>query len=165
LLWIITFMRLYFLRHADALAGADDAARPLSPRGWKQARRLGRFLEEAGVVFDMGYTSPLVRARETAEVVLNCCGVAATSQLKKVEVLANDATQKRFDAWLRSLPDLEHVLLVGHAPTLAERVRSLLGLQDESTLSLPKGAVVCLETKDQRTAALKFFVTPKLLGA
>jgi phosphohistidine phosphatase len=158
-------MRLYFLRHADALAGADDAARPLSPRGWKQARRLGRFLEEAGVVFDLGYSSPLVRARETAEVVLNCCGAVAANQLKKVDVLANDATQKRFDGWLRALPEVEHILLVGHAPTLAERVRALLGLPDESSLNLPKGAVICLETEDQRTATLKFFVTPKLLGA
>jgi phosphohistidine phosphatase len=155
-------VRLYFLRHADALAGADDAARSLSPRGWKQARRLGRFLEEAGVVFDAGYSSPLVRACETAEVVLNCCGA---SQLKKVDVLANEASPKRFEAWLRALPEVEHVLLVGHAPTLAERVRAMLGLEVESALSLPKGAVVCLETEDQRTAALKFFVTPKLLGA
>jgi phosphohistidine phosphatase len=158
-------MRLYFLRHADALAGADDAARPLSPRGWKQARRLGRFLEEAGVVFDIGYSSPLVRARETAEAVLNCCGAVAAGKLEKVDVLANAATQKQFDAWLRALPELEHVLLVGHEPTLAERVRALLGLEHEASLSLPKGALICLETEDQRTASLKFFVTPKLLGA
>jgi len=157
-------MRLYFLRHADALAGADDAARPLSPRGWKQARRLGRFLEEAGVVFEVGYSSPLVRARETAEVVLNCCGAVAAGQLHMVDVLANDATQKRFDGWLRGLPELEHVLLVGHEPTLSERVRALLGLENEASLSLPKGALICLETEDQRTASLKFFVTPKLLG-
>jgi len=158
-------MRLYFLRHADALAGADDAARPLSPRGWKQARRVGRFLEEAGVVFDAAYSSPLVRACETAEAVLHCCGAVAASQLKKVEVLANEATQKRFDAWLRVLPEVEHVLLVGHAPTLAERVRVLLGLENEAALSLPKGAVICLESDDQRSASLKYFVTPKLLGA
>ena len=82
-----------------------------------------------------------------------------------VDVLANDATQKRFEAWLRALPELEHVLLVGHEPTLAERVRALLGLENEGSLSLPKGAVICLETEDQRTASLKFFVTPKLLGA
>jgi phosphohistidine phosphatase len=157
-------MRLYFLRHADALAGADDWARPLSTRGWKQAQRLGQFLKEGGVVFDGGYTSPLVRARETAEVILQCCGAATASQPLQVDVLTNDATQKQFDGWLRSLPDLEHVLMVGHAPTLAERVRSMLGLEDESTLSMPKGAVVCLETEDQRTASLKFFVTPKLLN-
>lgn len=157
-------MRLYFVRHADALAGADDAARPLSPRGWKQARRLGRFLEEAGVAFDAAYSSPLVRACETAEAILNCCGAVGASQLKKVEVLTNEASQKRFEAWLRALPELEHVLMVGHAPSLAERVRTLVGLEAEASLSMPKGAVICLETEDQRTGTLKFFVTPKLLG-
>lgn len=158
-------MRLYFMRHADALAGADDAARPLSPRGWKQARRMGRFLEETGVVFDAAYSSPLVRACETAEAVLNCCGAVAARQFKRIDALANETTQKRFDAWLRALPEAEHLLLVGHEPTLAERVRALLGLENEESLSLPKGAVVCLESEDLRSATLKYFVTPKLLGA
>jgi phosphohistidine phosphatase len=157
-------MRLYFLRHADALPGADDAARALSARGWKQARRLARFLEDTGVRFDAAYSSPLVRARETAEALLACCGAVPAGQLKQVEVLANEATQKQFDGWLRALPEADHALLVGHAPTLAERVRALLGMDREDSLSLPKGAVVCLQTEDRRTAELKFFVTPKLLG-
>lgn len=128
-------------------------------------QRLGRFLKEAGIAFDLGYSSHLVRARETAEEILNRCGAVAAHQLKKVDELANETSQKRFDGWLRALPEVEHVLLVGHAPTLAERVRVLLGLQDESVLHLSKGAMACVETEDMRAGTLKFLITPKLLGS
>jgi phosphohistidine phosphatase SixA len=156
-------MRLYFLRHAHALPGADDAARPLSPRGWRQARGMARFLEEAGIEFDLACSSPLVRACETAEAVLHCCGAVPAKRLRKVNTLLNDATQNQFDAWLRALPDANHVLLVGHAPTLADRVRALLGITDPDTLVLPKGALACLETEDRRTATLKLFLAPRFL--
>jgi phosphohistidine phosphatase len=158
-------MRLYFLRHADALEGADDAARPLSPRGWRQARRIGRFLEEAAIALDLAYSSPLVRACETAEAVLRCCGAVQTKKLRKVNALLNDCTQKEFEGWLRALPDAQHVLLVGHAPSLPERVHALLGITDPDTLAFPKGALACLDTADRRSATLKFFLTPKFLSA
>ena len=45
-------MKLYFLRHAEALDGKDDAGRPLSPHGKKEARKVGRFLKGAGIEFD-----------------------------------------------------------------------------------------------------------------
>jgi phosphohistidine phosphatase len=156
-------MRLYFLRHAEAVDGSDDAARALSPRGWRQAQRIGRFLNQAGIAFDLAYTSPLVRARETAEAILHCCGAVPADQLKKVNFLLNDCTQKQFDGWLRALPDATHVLLVGHAPTLPERVRTLLGVNDPDTIKLPKGALACLETRDRRSATLKLFLAPKFL--
>jgi phosphohistidine phosphatase len=158
-------MRLYFLRHADALEGADDAARPLSPRGWRQARRIGRFLEEAGIAFDLAYSSPLVRAYETAEAVLHCCGAVPTRQLRKVNALLNDCSQKQFDGWLRALPDAGHALLVGHAPSLPERVRALLSITDPDALKLPKGALACLETDDRRAATLKLLLAPKFLDS
>jgi phosphohistidine phosphatase len=158
-------MKLYFLRHAEALDGPDDAARPLSPRGWRQARSMGRFLEEAKISFDLAYTSPLVRAHETAEALLHGCSAMPGTRLQKVNALLNDCTQKQFDGWLRALPDARHVLLVGHAPTLPERVCSLLGITDPETLKLPKGALACLETEDRRTATLKLFLAPKFLGA
>jgi phosphohistidine phosphatase SixA len=58
----------------------------------------------------------------------------------------------------------KHVCLVGHAPSLAQWVRQLLGITASDALKLPKGALARLETENRRTAALKFLVTPKLLG-
>ena len=154
-------MKLYFLRHADAREGADDAARPLSPHGRKEALEVGRFLKLAGIEFDAAYSSPLVRAKETAEIVLDICG---STKLELTAALLNETSEAKFDEWLRGIPDAKHVCLVGHAPSLAYRVRRLLGITATDALKLPKGALACLETEDRRTAALKFLVTPKLLG-
>jgi len=70
-------MKLYFLRHAEAQDGTDDGARALTAHGKKEAREVGRFLKRAGIEFDAAYSSPLVRARQTAEIVLEICGSAA----------------------------------------------------------------------------------------
>ena len=80
-------MKLYFLRHADAREGADAAARPLSPHGRKEALEVGRFLKRAGIEFDAAYSSPLVRAKETAEIVLDACG---PTKLELTAALLND---------------------------------------------------------------------------
>src|ERR1051326_6295916 len=154
-------MKLYFLRHTEALDGPDDAARPLSPGGKNDARELGRFLKRAGVEFDAAWSSPLIRAKQTAEIVLAACG-QATLEIEKA--LSNEAAQSDFDRWLKGLPALKRVLLVGHAPSLPERVRRLLGLTIPETFTMPKGGLACLETEDRLSAGLKFFITPKPLG-
>src|SRR2546422_4969574 len=118
-------MRLYFLRHAEAVDGTPDAARILSPKGRKQAAELARFLKQAGVVFDAAYSSPLVRARQTAEIVLEITNRSNPAGLKVTEVLLNETSAERFSRWLEKLPKVKHVLLAGHAPSLAERVREL----------------------------------------
>jgi phosphohistidine phosphatase len=157
-------MRLYFMRHAEALDGIDDAARPLSARGGRQAKELGRFLKDAGVRLEAAYSSPLVRARETAEAVLKLCGAVSAEGLQLTDALLIEASRRDFEAWLRCLPDREHVLVVGHAPTLADRVRVLLGISNPESFRLPKAGVACVETDDRRAGTLRFFITPKALG-
>ena len=156
--WI---MKLYFLRHAEALDGDDDAARPLSPHGRKEALEIGRFLKRAGIQFDVAYSSPLVRAKETAEIVLDVCG---STKVDLAAALLNETSGAKFDEWLKGIPDAKRVCLVGHEPSLSQRVRQLLGITVTDALKLPKGALACLETGNRRTAALKLLVTPKLLG-
>jgi len=157
-------MRLYFMRHADALDGFDAGARHLSPRGWKQAKEVARFLKTAGIQFDVAYSSPLVRARETAEAVLTICGAVEPDTLKLEDALRNETSARQFAGWLRGRPEARHVLLVGHAPSLAEHVRALLSMGDPEALKLSKAGLACLETEDGRTAVLKFLLPPKLLG-
>ena len=158
-------MRLYFLRHAEALDGLDDAARPLSPRGKKQADKLARFLREAGIEFDAAFSSPLVRARQTAERVLKITNKQRQLKLVLVDALLNSTSPRGFDRWLGALPAAEHVLLVGHEPSLSARVRCVLCVPGEAALKLSKGAVAIVELGAARNATLKFLLTPKLLMA
>ena len=75
-------MDLLFVRHAESegnarglMQGHQDFA--LSERGREQARRLASWLSTQGIAWDHSYTSPLVRARETAEIVCELTGHAA----------------------------------------------------------------------------------------
>jgi phosphohistidine phosphatase len=157
-------MRLYFLRHTDALEGRDDAKRPLSPRGITEAHFLGFFLRRSGIQFDAAYTSPLVRARQTAEAVLAACGRSDPVKLELTKALLNETSQADFDRWLRRVPVADRVLLVGHAPSLPDRVCALLGVPSSPAFNLSKGGLACLDTEDRRSATLKLFVSPKGLG-
>ncbi len=157
-------MKLYFLRHAEALDGADDARRPLSPVGRKQAHRVGLCLRDSGVAFDLAFTSPLVRAQQTLAIVLAGTNAARPVQAQETPALLNETAAAAFADWLGHLPDADHVLLVGHEPTLSARVRRMLGLKCAEALELSKGAVACVKTVDQRVGSLKFLLTPKLLG-
>jgi phosphohistidine phosphatase len=60
-------MRLVIVRHAEAAPGAPDELRPLTPNGKTQARELGRRLRDELGDVDAVLSSPLLRARETAE--------------------------------------------------------------------------------------------------
>jgi phosphohistidine phosphatase len=156
-------MKLYFLRHAAALDGDDDAKRPLSPQGRRQSRKLARFLKRAGVVFDAAYSSPLVRARQTGEIVIDITNESAPVKLELVEALLNSTTEPDFEKWAAGFGTFKHVLLVGHEPAMSARVRKLLGVERFGTLELAKGAMACVKVEG-KSATLKFLIAPKALG-
>ena len=153
-------MRVFFLRHAHALDDPNDAIRPLSDRGRKQCREVGKFLRKASIRFDRAYSSPLLRATQTTEEVLKAMGPGRKPRLEEVDVLLNESAL--FPGWLARLPDVDTVLLVGHAPSLPEHLARLIALPDPGRVNLPKAGLACVETEDRRTGILKLFVSPKL---
>ena len=155
-------MRLYFLRHADALPGADDAVRPLSKLGQRQAKAVAELLVNAGIAFDAAYTSPLVRARETAEIIL-----PATNRDKRIILELTDALlneERNFAGWLKQIPDGKNILLVGHNPSLTNHIIRLLKWSTLNSFELSKGMLASLRTEDRESYNLKLLIGPKLLG-
>jgi phosphohistidine phosphatase len=155
-------LTLHLLRHAhagDPLEWAgDDALRPLSRRGRRQAERLGAFLVAHAVRPGAIVSSPLVRARETAAIVGDALGV---------QVALDDRLAAGFD-----LAELEEIaratgsaapMLVGHDPDLSE---ALCALCAAVGLTLRKGALATLECgRPLRPggATLRWLVPPDLL--
>ena len=119
---------LLVLRHAKSdwdVAGGDHA-RPLAKRGRKAAARVGRFIAIAGPMPDLVVTSTAIRARDTA------ARAARAGGWGEVRVHATDALyETSVDgavSVIRALPDeAETVLLVGHEPTLSDRVGNMTG--------------------------------------
>lgn len=119
---------LLILRHAKS--SWDDPAlpdhdRPLTERGKKDAKRVGRLLQEHGRVPDLIVSSTARRASKTASKVAKACGYDGEME---IDGRLYEAHFSQFLAVLREVSD-QHgtVLVVGHNPGLAEFVRHLTG--------------------------------------
>jgi phosphohistidine phosphatase len=116
---------LHLLRHADAgdptAWAGDDAARPLSERGRRQSKRLGRALAAIGFRPDLLITSPKVRSVETADIVASML----EASLAVDDRLAGPLDLSMVDAILASHGDPDRPVLVGHDPDLSELVAVL----------------------------------------
>ena len=129
-------MRVYLVRHADAAPGEPDELRPLTPHGRQQARDVGARLAAEGAAGAAVITSPLLRARETAEEIARALGTTAEPD----ERLAPGATAEAVrDA------AVEHgdvVVAVGHQPDCG-RVAAVLSGGPEPPF--PKAGVVAID--------------------
>lgn len=112
-------MRLFLVRHAEAAPGGPDDLRPLTPGGRDAARALGERL--AGRHPDAVVSSPLLRARETAELIARACGVEAEVD----DRLAPGATAD--DLREAAAGRGETVVAVGHQPDCGEIMLALTG--------------------------------------
>jgi phosphohistidine phosphatase len=125
---MIAAMLVTLVRHGDAnpQSGAlDDAGRALSHRGREQARASGRALAEQGAKITHVWTSPLVRAVQTAELMLAQLGFAGAPQTRAD--LCPDCTPRPLLLDLRGLDPNADVLVVGHMPYMPSLASELLG--------------------------------------
>lgn len=138
-------MRLYVLRHGDAVDSPyyQDSDRPLSDLGKRQAQAVGRFLHTAHIKPDLILTSPLVRAKETGEIVKDLVGAEGfmTTPVLASGVNLRDCVKEINN---HSLPSL---LLVGHEPQLSGLISVLTGGDEQFRVDMAKATLACLETK------------------
>lgn len=157
-------MTFLFVRHTTPDDAHPDSERELTAKGREEAAALGHLLKASGIQVQAAYSSPLIRARQTAGIILTSSGSSVPSDaVVGAPELLNEATEETFRSWLRALPESPVTLLVGHAPRIADRVARLLGAPEES-FSFSKGAMAALETSDRRAFQLLFYVSPALLA-
>ena len=157
-------LEIYLLRHAhagnpDQWTG-DDAERPLSAKGRKQAERLGRFLAERGFKPDAIVTSPKVRARQTADLV----AASLKTRVETDQRLAGPLDIKVLESVVDDAGD-SRVVLVGHDPDFSELAAELSGAQ---YLPLKKGTLVRIDVTlpmHGGSGLLRWLVPPDLLEA
>jgi len=152
-------MKLYLLRHATAAeAAASDAERPLTKEGLAEARCAGAALRALGVRLDRVLTSPLRRARETADLAAQAAGFAG--EVVELAELENDAATADLLRALKPHREADALLLVGHMPSLAEHLAGLIAAGQPDGLALGKGAIACVELESLRAGAgrLRWFM-------
>lgn len=156
-------MQLILVRHAEAanvgqLGAACDFDRPLTPHGHATARRLTDRLKGMGVRTDAVVSSPLLRAQQTAEPLLEL----ATGELVTIDALAPDTHKPKKLA--RALADLGvgSAIAVGHLPDIAYFAGWLIGTGGAG-LAFDKGTAALIEVGakvEEGGGTLEWLVTP-----
>jgi phosphohistidine phosphatase len=133
---------LFLIRHAEALplgqGSATDADRPLSSRGQTQARGLGQYFKTSAIHLERILSSPLLRARQTAEEMRSEMGSEAPP-LAVSEALAPGGKRRKLARFLREF-GATPLAVVGHQPDLGLFAGWLIGSK-KAQIELAKGGL------------------------
>ena len=167
-------MNLFLLRHAIASdPGEDglpknlpDADRPLSAKGRQKFGRTTEALRAMELKLDAVVSSPLLRARQTAQIVTEAFELRR--KLILTDHLAPEGSPKLLIEQINDLgPRVKNILLVGHEPYLSRLISLLIAGSTTAAIDLRKGGLAKLEIEElryARCATLAALLTPKQLG-
>jgi phosphohistidine phosphatase len=159
---------IYLVRHAIAAERGDDwpddAKRPLTHGGTAKMRRIARGLRALDPAIDLIAASPLVRARQTAEILAE--GLKPAPKLQPMPALAPGGAPAKVAEALAALRDVKCVALVGHEPDLGQLAAWLVG--GRQPFPFRKGGICRIDLNGPaagRTGQLVWMATPKMLRA
>lgn len=142
----MTELELYIIRHG--LAGehgsyADDTQRPLTEEGHRKTKQIAKRLDALDLRFELILTSPLVRAKQTAEILQS---VGLGKQLQESPDLAPGGDIQHWLAWLAQWRGEEHrsLAIVGHEPDLSQWAETLVWGEARQKLRLKKAGTIGL---------------------
>lgn len=138
---------LYIIRHAwaeDPGPGIDDHSRRLTKKGRKRFAAVMKKLRKSGMQVDIVATSPLIRARETAEIVAASFDNAPPVEV--VDALAPAANWPALVEWTTQ-QNAASVVWVGHMPCVGRLVGLMIG-DGAASIRMQKGAVASVRLDD-----------------
>ena len=158
--------QLFLIRHGIAEergdAWPDDAKRPLSEDGIERFQKSARGLARLDVWIDVVLTSPLVRARQTADIVASVFDPRPS--IITIESLAPGGSYASLVADLEKHGRKTRIALVGHEPGIGELGARLIG--SRHSFEFKKGAVCRIDVDEIPPVGpgdLRWFLTPKVM--
>ena len=159
-------LELYLVRHGIAENRGedwpDDSKRPLTNGGIAKLRKQARGLVALDVTFDQIISSPLVRTRQTADVLAEV--VKGKPPIATTDALAPAGTPAAVIQEIGRHARKARLALVGHEPNLGELAAQLIGAK--APLEFKKGGICRIDfdvLPPKGVGALRWFVTPKML--
>jgi phosphohistidine phosphatase len=155
-------MELYLLRHGIATdvgpKGSGDAGRPLTEEGIARMRDEAHGLQRLGLQLDVLLSSPLVRARQTAEIV----GQVLNIEPQLTPALAPSCGLAQLRDLLGQHRGGQRVMIVGHEPDFSELAGALTG---GSRVQFKKGGLARIDTivLEQGAGVLVWLLAPRVL--
>ncbi len=160
-------MEIYLLRHgiAEDIGGKirSDAARPLTDEGTELLQDEAKGMKRLGLHFNVVLTSPLVRSKQTAEIVgdvLDCANKIHNCPALAIPMSIADLMQN-----FKSFQNDYKVLLVGHQPDLGKLAGYFIG-NSKLSLALKKGSLCKIDVErltPTPRGELKWYLTPRQL--
>jgi phosphohistidine phosphatase len=155
-------MRLYFVRHgiAEDGNGIDDFQRKLTKEGAEQMRTSAQVMAKLKINPTHIYSSPRVRARQTADIIAEALGVPVTVR----EEVNYDFNPQAVSSLISGLADDAEVMFVGHEPSFSETVEHLIG---GGKVMMKKGGLarVDLFSREPLRGTLIWLIAPRVFSA
>lgn len=161
-------MKLYLVRHGiaiDRIGGEvkNDFQRHLTAEGHEETKLVAQALKKMGVRPDLLVSSPLVRARQTAEIFRD---VLAQGKLDLTvnDLLAPGGNKGTLLASLKT-KNAEEIMFFGHEPDMTYLAQALLLLDSELDMPFKKAGVCRIDVADlppTRPGRLKWFINPRI---
>ncbi|QKQ99025.1 phosphohistidine phosphatase SixA [Metallosphaera tengchongensis] len=150
---------ILIVRHGESepnTEGIADENRKLVKKGIKQMRRVANFIEEMGYEVEQVITSPLLRAAQSAEVILEELGLDLRPEVTEELSPNMDPT-----ALAEKLKERQGtVLVVGHEPSLSRLVKTLTN----SEVELKRGGLAVVEVDQvEKKTRLELLLTQKVM--
>ncbi len=164
--WTCALAELLLLRHGIAeerCPDRDDGLRQLTPEGRRRTREVVGQLSRLGLGGDRLITSPLARARQTADIAL-AAGLAPSLEESEALVPGGQALAL-LQARLEAQGEGRRLLLVGHEPDLSGLAARLIGAASGS-IALKKAGVALLVSSDAVAPGcwqLRLLIAPRQL--
>jgi phosphohistidine phosphatase len=161
-------LELYLIRHGIAADRGeeypDDSKRPLTSAGIKRLQREARALDTLEVGFDHIIASPLLRTKQTADVLAE--SLKSKPTVTTSDSLAPAGTPAAVIQELGRHMRKGRIALVGHEPNIGELAGRLIGAR--VPLEFKKGGICRIDFDvfpPKGTGQLRWFVPPRMLRA
>ena len=154
------------MRHGEAAPGFPDHARPLTPRGEREADAMARWLasrvEQGELALPMLYASPYVRAQQTAQRISDALG----APLNTLSFITPEDPPSDVSEWLLTHRDDAPIMLVSHMPLVGDLAGLLVEGTPSQGVGFPTAAIAELEADVWAAgcAQLKRFTQPSQLS-
>lgn len=163
-------MKIYVLRHGDAAEHGDprykENDRPLTAKGIQRTKQLAHVLREMEISLDLILSSPLTRARETAEIIAR--GIKDQDNMRFSEHLAPSGSMEELVHQVNTVrPMPKNVMLVGHEPYLSGFISLLCTGGPGLPMVFKKGALCRLDVEVLtcgKCAQLDWLLQPRVIG-
>jgi phosphohistidine phosphatase len=154
-------MKVYLVRHGEAVSSQLDPERPLSKQGLAEVRKVASFIKPLKISVEHIWHSSKLRASQTAEILSESVSVEKDCSAHKglgpndnVTIIADE-----LEAYNTNL------MIVGHLPFLAYLTSLLVsGKEAADIIAFDAGSIACLNRSDPSRWQIEWMITPKILS-